>query len=270
MDAFDRETLRRIEQNDNTVTKLTFGHAHNSIGIDHLSRLGASIGVNMHLQELEFDLSRCTSITDVDFFNGLKCNSSICKLILRCHGSRNLVDGGVGPELLRAYQENNSHLTHLRLSHIGLQNGGDVAVNTTLRHCTNLRLIMITCDINDEQLLPMIEAVRGHRSLEELHLGYNRIGNTACSSLATLLTDPNTNLLELNLYNNRIGNEGAIILANSLANNTRLKTLDLQNNPIQGPIEIDFSKALCNSSSIDATFSSNHTLTALLYLPHQY
>ena len=48
----------------------------------------------------------------------------------------------------------------------------------TLRRCENIKQIgLYRCNITDEQLLSVVEAVRGHRSLEELDFHNNRIGN---------------------------------------------------------------------------------------------
>ena len=91
----------------------------------------------------------------------------------------------------------------------------------------------------------------------DLSLTDNAIGNRACETIAALLEDPHCNLCLLNLYNNEIDIEGATIIANSLANNTKLKRLILGQNPID---QSSLSKAVCNTTSINSTYSSNHTL----------
>ena len=61
-----------------------------------------------------------------------------------------------------------------------------------------------------------------------------------------------------------INNVGANALANSLANNTKLKHLVLTQNPIDvSNVQEVFSKLLCNTSSINDIYSSNHTLQTL-------
>ena len=49
-------------------------------------------------------------------------------------------------------------------------------------------------NISYEQLLAIVEAVRGHHSLEQLYLYGNGIGNAGCNAIATLLSDPNSNI----------------------------------------------------------------------------
>ena len=56
---------------------------------------------------------------------------------------------------------------------------------------------------------------------------------------------------------------------NSLANNTKLTTLFLNANPIHQPSALDlFARVLCDTSSVNNTFTSNHTLQSLI-LPNQ-
>ena len=117
-----------------------------------------------------------------------------------------------------------------------------------------------------ETLLPILDGIREHipSSMEELELSANSIGNVGCLAIATLLEDPNCNLHTLELQGNGIGNEGAIAIANSLVNNTKLKKLRLNNNPIdQSMVENAFSKVICNTSSVNDTYNSNHTLKEL-------
>jgi len=87
----------------------------------------------------------------------------------------------------------------------------------TLRSCNNIRKIGLNeSDLTDEQLLQIVEAVRGHRELEELSLHINRIGNDGCDAICTLLEDPNCTLQTILLGSNRITNEGAFAIVNFL------------------------------------------------------
>ena len=110
----------------------------------------------------------------------------------------------------------------------------------------------------------MVEAVRGHRSLEVLNIWSNRFGNVGCTSIATLLADSNCNVHTLSLGDNQIGNEGVNTLANSLTNNNKLKELDIGGNQLDKvSVEDAFVRVLCNTSSINDIYSSNHTLEML-------
>ena len=269
MNGRSPQTLRRVQENDDTLESLWIGIDYNgdsnggfnsSSGSD-FSTLGTCIGRNTHLTKLSVWMTDVVAldVTNSAFYDGLIRNSSIHKLTLYC-GGYNIIEGGVAHEILKAYQENND-LTYLCINNANsLQNGGENVIATTVRNSTNIKHIDIYgCNVTDEQLLPMVDAIRGLSSLEKLFLHDNRIDNAGCETLATLLQDPCCNLQIINLMINNIGSNGAVTLANGLANNTKLKHLFLDSNPI-GQEEMNvFSRLLCNTSSINQTYSSNHT-----------
>ena len=137
--------LHRLEQNDATLNILQIGgtfslygndnsadmfYSTDSISID-FSRLGAAIGQNTHLTHLQFVLANSgLDVTEREFFDGLKRNSSIHKLDINFGDQLNnqlaiVEEGGVGHEILNAYQESNRHLSRLYIRFASLQNGGD-------------------------------------------------------------------------------------------------------------------------------------------------
>ena len=206
MDKHSENTLRKIEQNDDALTELLIGRSYvrnnyngafNSSSSEDYSRLGAAIGNNTHLSELsvaDFD-DRVLTVTNRRFFDGIKRNTSIHELYL--DGRNRIIAGGVFHEILKAYQENNNHLTFIRISRAQLQNGGGDIIATTLSRCTNLEEIYLyNNNITNAQLLPIVNAIRGghHQVLEGLYLSANNIGDAGCEALATLLEDPSCNL----------------------------------------------------------------------------
>ena len=274
MDNGSQEILRKVTQDDASLNILTlvdpvgyniYGYADGkfySDNSDDYSTLGAAIANNTHLERLEVQLSDDLplGVADRGFYDGLKRNASIHKLMLRRNVAR-----GVAQEILKVYQENNSQLTFLSIIEANLQNGGDRVIVDTLRSSRNLqRLLLNNCSITDEQLLPIVDAIRVHCMLEDLRLVDNNIGNAGCDAIAELLADPNFKLRSLNLGNNAITAEGAIAIANSLINNNQLQQLYLYGNPIDQIIHV-FSNVLCNTSSIEQTYSSNHTLETLMF-----
>ena len=167
---------------------------------------------------------------------------------------------------MKSLHENNNltalHIWCCDISNVDVR----VVINTTFSSCTNLKTLNFNySNVTDEQLLPMVDAIRGHSSLQKLALHHNMIGNIGSQALATLLEHPNSNLRRLDLNYNHINNEGAIAIANSLANNTKLKELVVDGNHMdnQHIVEDAFFGVLCNTTSINATYSSNHTLTKL-------
>ena len=141
MNIRDQETLRRIEQNDDTMKKLWIGDStdnldltddtgifNSRVGNDY-SRLGESIGENTDLTRLVVEFSDdirgheiTLDVTHTAFFNGLKCNSSIHEMILFCR--QQSIVRGVPNEILKAYQANNN-LTFLIVANASLENDGD-------------------------------------------------------------------------------------------------------------------------------------------------
>ena len=234
--------IRRIGRNDPTLTKLRINKEtifdndeYESYSGNDFMKLGESIGNNTHIKVL------CVLLHDdgddvSDMVDGLKQNTSIRELGL--WSNTNNPEAGVR-QLFEMYQKKNS-LTTLSIQYAIIHPISQV-INNALRLCTNLKHISFgECNMTDNQLLPIVQAIKGHPLLEVLNLYGNSIGNVGCHALATLLEDPKCNIHTLNLINNRIGNIGAKYLANGLNNNTSLKHLDLvSNNPLHETDRID-------------------------------
>jgi len=283
MDAVDKETLRRVEENDAELTHLFIGvdkpleddsdyPSSGPVGVfdstvdSDFSLLGDALEENNHVTSLLVETHHKTALTtgNLCFYGCLKDNSSIHELLLRFSMDNNHqgIVCGVGREVLNAY-ENSSILTRLLIRHSNLQNGGNIFLAHTIRSCSNLQCVsFIYSDISDEQLVPIVEAIRQHRMVDELRLAGNQIGNAGCEAIAILLEDSRSNIRILGLTNNVIGNEGAITIANSLAKNNRLRELYLPDNPIDESVEdVHFRKLVGDMSSIDSLYDSNHTLS---------
>jgi len=99
-----------------------------------------------------------------------------------------------------------------------------------------------------------------------LNLSHNNIAFSGCQSLATQLQNTNSCLEKLDLRDNNIGDEEALLLAHALAANHKLKYLNINHNRITATGWSAFSKILFNTSSINNTFLSNHTLEGLSVL----
>jgi len=275
MDDYSQETLRKIEQDDliqlgicnkDDILSRTKGRFFTSSDGDDYSRLGSCIGNNTNLKTLYVELGCIGSLqTDSGFFEGIKQNSSIQTFMLS--GWPRSPVGDVGCKLLKVFQENSSHLTTIHIWCCDIRSAAErVIINTALSICRNLKTINFNHNyMTDEQLLPMVEAIRGHRSLEELSLHSNRIGNAGCEALSTLLEDPNCNLHTLDVQTNQVGNEGATAIINSLSDNNKLKKLNLITNEFvdHDSARNAFIGLLCKTSSINDIHSSNHTLLQL-------
>lgn len=285
MNDYSQQTLDRIAQNDKTLTSLVIS-PYGSLLVDASRKaIGYfdSTNTTTHFYKLSLAIAANTNLTDLkvhdniiqrrsgesigpnrNFYVGLAHNSSIRRLEIHDGVERRIGLRGIGYEILKVYQ-GNKQLTSLRISNSNLQNGVPIAIANTVRLCANLqRLELSSCHITNEQLLPIVESIREHSSIQDLNFFQNRIGNDGCESLATLFEDPNSNIITIQLQDNGIGNEGAFILANSLINNTKLRDLYFDGNPITlSSVEEVFCRVLCNTSSISSIYSSNHTLDDL-------
>jgi len=282
MDEFSETLLSGIEQNQSGYsTRLVLGKNHfNSSEVDDYSTLGEHIKSNTHLTTLEVRIHQSETLRSAavsegcvgrTFFEGLKQNSSIKELTLK--SSVDIVCGVWRP-ILRSYFQNNN-LIRLNIDSISFPDHHIAqSICFALGRCTNLReMKLLNCRMTADQLVPLIVGLRGEgvrlrrcHSLEVLDLSGNVIGDYGCRVLSTLLEDPSCNLHTLDVTNNDISSSGTDALANSLVNNKKLKKLYLVAgySRIHKQVLHDFTRLVCNTTSISATFCSNHTLTSLV------
>lgn len=119
--------------------------------------------------------------------------------------------------------------------------------------------------IDDAGVEALVDGLAHCRGLQELNLSGNpAITIRGLRALAALLEDPNSSLQELDLSKCGIKDDGAIIVANALANNSMLETLHLDSDEDISSEGWDaFFNVLCDTSSVNSTFLSNHTLWIL-------
>mmetsp|Transcript_13925 Transcript_13925/g.25418 ORF Transcript_13925/g.25418 Transcript_13925/m.25418 type:complete len:392 (-) Transcript_13925:168-1343(-) len=273
-------TLSRVEQNDHDLTNLkvsNMGHfAREGMGnywpndSDDLARLCDAIGANTNLQKL--DIRSARELADMaanngTFFEGLKRNSSTNELWLAGYD----LSTGMGHDILNGFVVNNSNLRAIGLNTCTLENGGTaVLLASAVSSCTNLNSIKLNgyYDNDDDILGEFISGIRGLHQLRTLDLHWNNFGRASCEALATLLQDPNGNLTWIGLEKNRtIDDNCATVLTNSLKVNCKLESLcfsfSSNNIAITDNGWDAFSQVLCNTSNVNATYLSNHTLNNL-------
>jgi len=292
MDELSKETLQRIKENDPKLTTLYLYGSRSEVNgrfnsdVDGAySQLGECIGQNTHIKILDVNSGYDGHIhlddSDHEFYEGLKRNSSIQRLLLNFRYWR---ESHIPLQLMKAYQDNYNNLTHLHIEGLDLQNGRGTVVIEALRSCQNLISVYLQqCGLGTTEfsssrgvhLSPIIDAIR-HHHLEELNLDSNTLRHVGCEIIAPLLEDPNTELQCLSLRATCTHKEGVNVLLNSLAslaNNSKLERLILDNNVSNwtdndnriDPKEISpyFIQLLCNTSSLDSIHSSNHTMNNL-------
>ena len=274
MDNVSKNNLLRVKQNDPTLRQLHFcdegrGRFISEVSADY-STLGQYIAGNTKLRKLIFSGGYALPTLDNQdirsFVTGIKNNSSIHNLTL---GGEIIDDGGLMHETLKVYQDKNS------LDELTIRNyheGGEHNIITTLRRCSHLKTVEISRVTFDVHMFEALtEALREHHMIEQLRLIFIHIGNAECKLLAAMLENQsqNSNLYRLGLFDNGINNEGASIIAKGLAGITVLRELYFRGNPINRDLEDSFSNILCNTTSINSTYISNHTLKRLA-LPDEH
>ncbi len=131
-------------------------------------------------------------------------------------------------------------------------------------HAPNLKhLDLVGNSIDDTCIRALLEGMLNCCDLEIVKLSGNRsITSAGLRSLSTLFQSRSCALEELHLERMNIGDDGAAALAEGLVGNKSLKQLYF-NVDSSGITEIGwsaFSKLLCDTSSINNTYLSNHTL----------
>lgn len=107
----------------------------------------------------------------------------------------------------------------------------------------------------------LLSSKRNHLHL--LNLDSTGIDDTACATLQKMLENESYQVQRLSLNDNNITGNGLGTLLSALEDNTTLKSLSLSGNDI---LQDEWCQALtlvCNESSIDSTYFSNHTLRQL-------
>ena len=162
-----------------------------------------------------------------------------------------------------------SKLQKLKLVNMGIGINVCMALSTLLR-CTTTQLKRLNlCDnnINDEGMEALVNGLTNVNTLQELNLSTNRsITIKGWKEVATLLE--RSKLKALHIEDSDIGDEEARVFAKALTNNSTLEELDLCYNSINVKGWASFSKLLCNTSSVNKTYLSNHTLQYIMGFPN--
>ena len=146
-------------------------------------------------------------------------------------------------------QCNRLQLLNLNNNTIG-DNGLDMLIQGLPASVNTLKL-----DDNQVALARQLPLTR----FESLHLSFNSLCHGGPGIIAESLANPSCRLRELYLCDANIRDEGMTTLAGSLRGNRGLTCMALSNNDITDGWNA-FTSVLCDSTSIDATRDSNHTL----------
>ena len=300
--------LRRVENNDPTLPKLCVGVGHpEGDAICYFKNnwrfesLGRCIGQNTNLKCLSLNLydekgydAMSLRASDTGFYEGLQSNTSIEELLISCEDKQLGSGSSVVRNTLNEFQKN-GNLVRVYIEDAWMVEGGGNELANLLKNSNSIESFTLKnsplSGLYSDELPPLIEGIKGHATLKELHLcgdysfknegcsalvtalledpvsslkvldlSGNKIDNDGCDALATLLGNPNCNLQSLNLRDNEIEFEGLKAIANGLSKNKKLQVLIIGIYRNHASI---FSRLLCDKSSINQTYLSNHTLQNL-------
>jgi len=254
--------------------------------------LANALSKNTSLKCLDFTSSRVDEDEAVEL-----CNSLVKNNTLKCLKLSNTPMSSVGlRSLSNRYQYLISSLTYLDLSYcrppIDDQEasilGGAINVNTTLKglilnnignsitsagwqafsvclqspNSTLTRLSLDACNLDDEKMIIIATTLANNSMITDLDLNQNvSIGVRGWQSLSSCLSSPISALKRLGMFGCNLNDEIVIGFAEELSHNTSLCALSLWNNSGIANRSWDaLHRTICNTSSIEAIFESNHTL----------
>ena len=123
------------------------------------------------------------------------------------------------------------------------------------------KLCLYNSSLTDEGLQSFVEGMSNCCNLTKLDLPWNRlITANGLASLSSLFRAEQCSLRILDLYGIHLGDDGAAVLANGLVGNKSLTNLYFNFSGITERGWAAFSRLLCNTSSVNDTYLSNHTL----------
>jgi len=207
---------------------------------------------------------------------GLECAQSIALALgaSPCESLKNLVFEGCdlddeGFAEIAAALSIQPQLEVLRFENNNIGSMGCIALGATIRGWGASSLKSLDLDnnaIDDRGLQALVAGMTNTTpTLEKLLISDNLITAVGLRSLRTYFQSEGCTLRQLSLYRMNFGDEGAVSLADGLMGNKSLKCLyfDSDDSGITDVGWAAFSKLLCDPSSINSTYLSNHTLEVI-------
>jgi len=217
--------------------------------------LGRYIANNTHLVEIDLNGCHLTDGKMSFLFRELVGSTSLKTLLLSDNDF-----GMIGVRSMIPLLQNSPNLSTLALGSNQNINNECFEVLVSALHGKSIReLYIYGCNITDASALNPCHLP----NLQKLDLdGNNNISKEGCITLSNLLQKEGSTLAKLDLNCTGLDDEGIEILATSLKHNTKLKTLNLQeNNDITERGLKSILKLMVDVSSIESTYNSNHTLS---------
>eukprot|EP00985_Skeletonema_marinoi_P029609 scaffold28378_cov223-Skeletonema_marinoi.AAC.13 len=211
---------------------------------------------------------------ELNFEVGLECAQSIAFVLdegrcqsltyLNLDGCNLGAEGFIGiATALRTYP----HLSLLSLENDNIGLMGCIALGDSMRGWgeSNLKTLDLDGNAIGDQGLQALATAMTNTSLEVLLLSNNLITGAGLRSMSEYFQSDSCCLETLNLYRNVFGDEGAVALAEGLMGNKSLCSLrfDPDESGITNAGWAAFSKLLCDPTSINSTYHSNHNIETI-------
>ena len=262
----DDEGLHALVEGLKHCHNLTSLNLHGNMTItEEVSRSLSTLFQSDNCQLEYLDLNNMNIDIDDDgmavLARGLASLSSLEWLYLRRmstsdRGLQDLAEGLVGCNLEDLALTNNMLMDSVS----GLRSLGALVRRTTSMHSLSLR----DCSLTDAGLQSFVEGMANCCNLTELSLSNNRsITANGLASLSSLFGAEHCSLCTLSLHGINVGDDGAAALANGLRGNKSLRAIDLHNSTFTATGWAAFSRLLCDTSSVNNTYLSNHTLVSM-------
>eukprot|EP00984_Skeletonema_dohrnii_P015704 scaffold6834_cov113-Skeletonema_dohrnii-CCMP3373.AAC.3 len=187
-------------------------------------------------------------------------NSDIEKLDVSCNGSFS----DIGLRCLSDVLPTALNLKSLNLGGNSINGEGLHALAGGLTKTSSLRWLNLANNaIDDEALQVLVEGMENLRNIETLSLSGNRVTASGLSVLTPIFHRDSCSLKEIDLDGMDIGDEGAEVLAEGLRGNKSLTKLMFDCTDVTDMGWSAFSRLLCDTSSVNNTYLSNHTLEVI-------
>ena len=240
---------------------------HCEIGLDSWISLGSFLENNRNLSNLEFHgiVIGHESAQYLASALGRMNHHSLEELSM---DSTNISDEGL-TDIVTALRTQ-WRLENLSFGGNNVGRSGCIALGNTLSRwpaSNKLKTLSLgNSAINDGGLQALVSGMMNCCSLKQLYLGGNRSITTAgLGYLSPLLQSEAHSLEILSLHDINFGDDGAMILAEGLRGNKFLKelTFDVETAGITTIGWSAFSGLLCDTSTVNNTYLSHHTLTKI-------
>ena len=202
-----------------TNTMKTLDISDCSISDEGAESLARALAVNRSLLELNISFNKIGDNGIAHIATVLQKNTTLRTLDI---SSCSISDEGT-ESLARALAVNKS-LQELNIGFNEIGDNGIAHIAIVLKTNTTMRMLDISgCSISDEGAESLVAA---NKSLQELNIGFNEIGNNGIAHIATALKT-NTTMRTLDISSCSISDEGAESLARALAVNRSLQELNI-------------------------------------------